>query len=148
MFYHIWQNIKDLYSAKYGNMILIGDFNVEINQPSMKSFWDSYTLTSLIKESTCYKNLQNPSCIDLILTNIPCSFQNSYVVETGLSDFHKMTVTVMKITYEKLKPKIKKNRDYKNFCNNTFRNVLLEKLSTENINANGSGFQTFLQICI
>ena len=81
-------------------MILIGDFNVEINQPSMKSFCDSYTLTSLIKEPTCYKNLQNPSCIDLILTNSPYSFQNSYVVETGLSDFHKMTVTVMKTAYE------------------------------------------------
>ena len=39
----------DLYSAKYENMILIGDFNVEINQPNMKSFFDSYTLTSLIK---------------------------------------------------------------------------------------------------
>ena len=129
-------------------MILIGDFNVEINQPSMKSFCDSYTLTSLIKEPTCYKNLQNPSCIDLILTNSPYSFQNSYVVETGLSDFHKMTVTVMKTTYEKLKSKIKNYRDYKNFCNDTFRKVLLEKLSTENINANGSGFEKFLQICI
>ena len=129
-------------------MILIGDFNVEINQPSMKSFCDSYTLTSLIKEPTCYKNLQNPSCIDLILTNSPYSFQNSYVVETGLSDFHKMTVTVMKTTYEKLKPIIKNYRDYKNFCNDTFHKVLLEKLSTENINANGSGFEKFLQICI
>ena len=138
----------DLYSFKYENMILIGDFNAEMNQPSMKSFCDSYTLTSLIKEPTCYKNLQNPSCIDLILTNSPYSFQNSYVVETGLSDFHKMTVTVMKTTYEKLKPKIKNYRDYKNFCNDTFRKVLLEKLSTENINANGSGFEKFLQICI
>ena len=52
-------------------MILIGDFNVEINQSSMKSCCDSYTLTSLIKEPTCYKNLQNPLCIDLILTNSP-----------------------------------------------------------------------------
>ena len=105
-------------------MILIGDFNVEINQPSMKSFCDSYTLTSLIKEPTCYKNLQNPSCIDLILTNSPYSFQNSNVVETGLSDSNKMTVTVMKTTYEKLKPKIINYRDYKNFCNNTFCKVL------------------------
>ena len=27
------------------------------------------------------------------------------MIETGLSDFHKMTVTVMKKSYEKLKPR-------------------------------------------
>ena len=59
-----------------------------------------------------------------------------------------MAVTVMKTTYEKLKPKIVNHRDYKNFCNDTFRQILLEKLSTENINTNCSGFEKFLQICI
>ena len=66
-------------------------------------------------------------------------------MKTGLSDFHKMTVTVMKTTYEKLKPKIKNYRGYKNFCNDTFRKVLLKKMSTENVSANGSGFEKFLQ---
>ena len=49
---------------------------------------------SLIKENTCFKSVQNSSCIDLILTNRPNSFQNSMVIETGLSDFHKLTTTV------------------------------------------------------
>ena len=44
--------------------------------------------------------------IDLILTNSPYSFQNSCVMETGLSDFHKMIVSVMKTYFQKLKPKI------------------------------------------
>ena len=44
-----------------------------------------------------------------------------------------MTVTVMKTTYEKLKPRIVNYKDYKNFCNDTFRQILLKKLSTENI---------------
>ena len=128
----------------------------------MKTFRESYplsslikeptcyrnTLSSLIKEPTCYKNPQNPSCIDLILTNSPYSFQNSCVIETGLSNFHMMTVTVMKTTYEKLKPRIVNYRDYKNFCNDTFRQIFLEKLSTENINTNCSGLEKFLQICI
>ena len=59
-----------------------------------------------------------------------------------------MTVTVMKKTYERLKPRIVNYRDYKNFCNDTFRQILMEKLSTENINTNCSGFEKFLQICI
>ena len=56
---------------------------------------DTYHLISLIKEPTCYKNPSKPSCIDLILTNKPRSFQHSCVMETSLSDIHKMTVTVM-----------------------------------------------------
>ena len=63
-------------------------------------------LSSLINRPTCYKTPEKPSCIDLLLTNRPKSFQNSSVVETGLSDFHKMAVTVMKTTFEKLKPKV------------------------------------------
>ena len=114
----------------------------------MKTFCESYTLSSLIKKPTCYKNPQNPSYIDLILTNSPYSFQNSCVIETDLSDSHWMTVTVMKTTDEKLKPRIVSYRDYKNFCSDTFRQILLEKLSTENINTNSSGFEKFLQICI
>ena len=41
-------------------------------------------------EKICFKNPNNPSCIDLIVTNRPKSFQNSMVIETGLSGFHKM----------------------------------------------------------
>ena len=127
---------------------MIGGFNSDVNQSCMKAFCESYNLSSLIKEPTCYKNSKYPSCIDLILTNSPHSFQNSCVTESGLSDFHKMTVTVMKTTYEKLKPRIINYRDYKIFCNDTFRQILSEKLAAENINANCNGFEKFLQICI
>ena len=138
----------DLYSAHYENLIIIGDLNTDINQSCIKSFCESYTLPSLIKEPTCHKNPQNPPCIDLTLTNTPYSFQNSWAIETGLSDFHKMAVTVSKTTYQKLKPRITNYRDYKNFCNDTFRQKLLEKLATENINTNCSGLEKFLQICV
>ena len=33
----------------------------------------------------------------------PYNFQNSCVIETGLSDFHRAAVSGMKTTYEKLK---------------------------------------------
>ena len=72
----------------------------------MSEFCDTYNLKSLIREPTCYKNPENPSCIDLILTNRTCSFQNSCVFETGLSDFHRMTVTVMKMHSQKLQPRV------------------------------------------
>ena len=55
----------------------------------------------MVNKATCYKNSDKPTCIDLTLRNCPGSFQISCVVETGLSDFHKMVVTVMKTSYRK-----------------------------------------------
>ena len=54
----------------------------------MAGFCDIYDLRSLITEPTCHKYLENPTCIDLILTNHPLSFQNLCVFETGLSELH------------------------------------------------------------
>ena len=90
----------ELYSAQHESLIIISDFNSEVNQSCMKAFYGSFNLSSLIKEPTCYKNPESPSCIDLILTNRLYSFQNSCVIETGLSDFRKVTVTVMKTSYQ------------------------------------------------
>ena len=75
--------------AKYENNIILGDLNSEIQEDKMREFSELYCLKNLIKDPTCYKNPQNPSCIYLILTNRPNSFQHTMVIETGLSDFHK-----------------------------------------------------------
>ena len=64
---------------------------------------------------TCYKSKTNPSCIDLILTNKPTCFQNSCVFQTGLSDFHLLTLTVLKSKSKKAPPKIVSYRDYKKY---------------------------------
>ena len=122
---------SDLYSVNYDNLVLMGDFNLNTSKLNMKDFCHSYGFKSLIKFSTCFKNPKNPSCIDLILTNNPLNFQSSGVIETGLSDFHRMIVTVMKTTYQKLNPKIKHRRDYITFCNDSFREHLLSALVME-----------------
>ena len=100
----------------------------------MEQFCASYNLKSLIKEPTCFKSVDNPSCIDLLLTNHPKCFHNSGVYETGISDFHKLTFTVIK-TYKtyKAKPKIIKYRDYKYFDNNEFRDEFIRELSSNNM---------------
>ena len=88
----------------------------------MSDFCSLFNFKSLIKDPTCFKNPENPSCIDLILTNKPHSFQNTAVLETGLSDFHKLTLTVLKTSFRKMPPKVITYRNYKyysdiNFCN-------------------------------
>ena len=86
----------DLHSTRYEKILILGDFNVGIEDQHTKAFCDNCNLTNLIKQPTCYKNPNNPTCIDLILSNTPRCFQSTCVIETGLSDFHLMTLTVMK----------------------------------------------------
>ena len=42
----------------------------------------------------------------LIFTNRSKCFQSTRVRVTGLSDFHKMTVSVLKVQFRKLPPKV------------------------------------------
>ena len=81
----------------------------------MKTFCDSYSLASLIRQPICYKNPSHPKCIDLMLTNVPQSFHTRCVIETGLPDFHLITLTVMKKSFKKLKPSVINYRSYKHF---------------------------------
>ena len=80
---------------KYNNFLLLGDFNSQPTEEAMKSFCQIYSFKNLLDKPTCYKNSTNPSCVDLIITNKLRSFQNCCTFENGLSDFHKVTLTVL-----------------------------------------------------
>ena len=124
----IGNKLNELY-VKYENFILIGDFNSEMHVEEMNVFSATYNLKNLVKEPTCYKNVDNPSCIDLILTNKPLYFQMTTAIETGISDFHKLTITTLKSNFIKQEPKIFNNRNFKRFKNENFRNDLLYEIS-------------------
>ena len=70
------------------------------------------------------RNPVNQKYIDLMLTNRQRSFQSSCVVETGLLDVHKMTVTVLKSHFQKAEPKIFSSREFKHLFNHRFRSYL------------------------
>ena len=94
-------------------------------------------MKSIVKQPTCFKNPEKPSCIDLILTNRPKSFQSTRVTRTGLSDFHRMTVSVLKMHFKKLPPKVItysnfSNYDYANFTN-SLNDVLNEHENQEHL---------------
>ena len=118
----------DKFLPTYENLLLLGDFNSHVHDNEMKSFCDMYNLKNLINEPTCYKNVVNPSSIDVMLTNKKGSFQNSLVVETGLSDHHKMTISVLKKYVKKKAPITINYRNYKKFNETDFRNDLIWKL--------------------
>ena len=118
----------DKHLPKYDNLLMLGDWNSTVKEEQMANFCDTYNLKNLINEPTCFKSTDNPSSIDIILTNKKHSFQNSITVETGLSDFHKMTVTVMKRFFKKKDPIVIEYRDMKNFDGMKFRDDLRKEL--------------------
>ena len=136
----------DKLCADYENFILLGDFNVEVKEKNISDFMSTYILKSLVKQKTCFKNHDKPSCIDLILTNSSRSFQDNSVFETGLSDFHKLTTTVLKQYFPIAKLKIVNYRDYRNFRNDEFRAELDNDILKHDIN--NIEYQHFLNIII
>ena len=115
----------DLLPSKYKNLLMIGDLNCEIDNSEMPNFCDSLELKGLINLPTCYKNPDNPKCIDHILTNSPESFlSTAYTMTTGFSDFHKMTLAVMDKTFTKLPPTTIKYRCFRNFDKDSFSETL------------------------
>ena len=65
----------DSHLGQYENFILMVDFNVKPSDANMKNFCHIYGCKSIVKDKTCFKNPINPTCIDLIITNRPKSFQ-------------------------------------------------------------------------
>ena len=122
----------DTYSNKYNKFLLAGDFNAEEGEPNLDNFLRDYDAKNIVKFNTCFKNIENPSCIDLFITNSVNSFQNTKAISTGLSDFHIMVVTVLKTTFQKSKPREIIYRDYSKFNEDTFRENLKESLTRSN----------------
>ena len=134
-----------MYSKFYERYKLIGDFNAEESEPRLSQFLFEMNAINIVKEPTCYKRLSNPSCIDLVITNSSSSFQNTKAISTGLSDFHKMVITVLKQTFQRSSPKELVYRDYKNFDRLTFKRELEEKLNQQ-INEYKHFEQIFLEV--
>ena len=135
-------------ALKDTTFVVLGDFNVCVQDSSMPEFCDTYNLKSLTREPSCYKSPENPSCNDSILTNRLCSFRNSFVFETGLSDFHRTTITIMKMHFMKLQPRVINYRGYKHYQNENFREDLLFELSKLIIRNKDDGFTGFIEACM
>ena len=80
---------------------------------------DSFDLTNLVKEPTCYKGSKG-TLIDLFLTNIPSLFHSTGSFDCGLSDFHHIIHTSTRQQIPGRKPKYISYRSYKHFDESKF----------------------------
>ena len=135
--------VVELYSKSYDRVIIMGVFNSEPCDEPIQTFCGGYNLYNLVKEKTCFKGM--PKCYDLILTNCKHNFQNTSAFTTGFSDFHKMTVTVLKTEFVKADPLKINYRDYKNYNSFEFNKELKSKLNSDpSSNTNYSNFQNIM----
>ena len=72
--------------------------------------------------------------IDLFLTNRSRYFQNISTIETGISDFFKLVVTVLKMFYKKQKLETIQYRNYKTFNEQLFRIELGKESAKTDLN--------------
>ena len=69
---YVFENIGkalNKYSRNYDKFILLCDFNAEKSETSLSQFLFEYNAKNIVKENTCFKNVLNPGCIDLFITN-------------------------------------------------------------------------------
>ena len=85
----------------------MGDINIDtseekaIGMTKLSEFCDIFDLENLITGSTC-ETLNSSTSLDVIITNKKRSFKNSGTMETEISDLHKMTITTMRVSYQRL----------------------------------------------
>ena len=93
----------------YENVIIMGDFNIDINTTGMKvdkldGICNLFDLTNLIKTETCCT--KNHKCtIDLFLTNKPLSFKKPGLV-TGIVTIINLFRHFLKLAIQVQNPKL------------------------------------------
>ena len=97
------------------SLYIVGDLNVNVlKHPNLlDDVLDILSLTNVVREPTCFKNVGNPTLIDLILTNTPRRPTTVLNVPLGISEFHnficvatrmcKPTKAIRQITYRSYK---------------------------------------------
>ena len=111
-FLDIFSKVLNKQACQYENVILIGDFNLTVNNKNVGVFMITSGLESLINKPACFQSA-NPTSINLILTNKKTLFKNSNVLEVGISDHHSFITTALRTQVIKVNTTMKMYRDYK-----------------------------------
>lgn len=112
----------DSYLNEVKSVFIIGDINVDMQHMTkpMHDFLQMYDLDNVIDKPTCFKNIENPSLIDVMLTNSPRRLAAHLNVSIGVSDHHNIICAATKIQLDRNNIRHIKYRSMKNFSNENF----------------------------
>ena len=132
-------------SCQYDKTMLIGDFNLMINNERLQNLMTTFDLECLIKKPTCFQS-SNPTCIDLILTSKKEFVKKTDVIEIGISNNHSLIVTALKSLLLKGNAKTKLYRDYDSFIIDRFQKDPDNNLKNNSITEYSHFQNVFLEI--
>ena len=88
------ENVCNSLLRESHHWLVVGDVNIDMNQENLLTTF--YNTHDLQKGPTCFKG-ENPTCIDVILSNEPNRFKSTINVNCSLSDFHNIVCTATKL---------------------------------------------------
>ena len=141
---HLSKTLGQL-SCQYDKTMLIGDFNLTINNERLQNLMTTFDLECLIKKPTCFQS-SNPTCIDLILTSKKEFVKKTDVIEIGISNNHILIVTALKSLLLKANAKTKLYRDYDSFIIDRFQKDPDNNLKNNSITEYSHFQNVFLEI--
>ena len=120
-FVNVFERILESFGECGFNFIVLVDFNVNTfnNRHCLKELFEVSGVRNVVKGPTCYKS-KNPTCIDLVVTNVHKRIQNVTNIDTGLSDFHHMICFSTKMHVPARKKQQITYRSYKMFNINDY----------------------------
>ena len=108
------------------SVIIIGDLNINFRIPAneLSDICDTFDLKQIVKNPTCFKSIENPSLLDIILTNCPKSLISAINMPLGISDFHNYISSATRINRPTNEPKIIFYRSFKKFSEDRYKKDL------------------------
>ena len=100
-------------------MVILGDSNMQPTNQILKTCLEDKNFINLVKSNTCSKSTLR-SCIYLVLTNKPKSFQNIEVMKIGFSDHHVPIFTLFGTSFTKVSRNKQQYRNLKRFETDLF----------------------------
>ncbi len=115
-FINILEKLVGSLSINNCNYVLIGDFNINVfnDKHCLQEFFQINGLRNMVNEPTCFKS-NNPTCIDLIVTNVFKRIHNVSCFDNNLSDFHNLVCFSTKFHVPKFNRHAITYRSYKHF---------------------------------
>ena len=111
--------------SESSNVILTGDFNVDMLSKSLKftalnDVLQMYNLQNIITNGTCFKG-SKATLLDLIIVSKPKRYGSTLNFNCGLSDCHNFVLACTKLQHARFRPKMVTYRSYKNFDEENFK---------------------------
>ncbi len=107
-------------------VFILGDINVDFlrHKNSIQDELDVFYLQNLVEGPTCFKNPDNPSSVDVILTTCHRRVASCENLNIGVSDHHNIVVASTKMHASRYEKRHITYRSYRHFNEDTFLNDL------------------------